>query len=152
MTNYKGIPPEDLIWAVKHFSYCALKLYSYAWAVHPSQNQSEQALQEPSRTPQKFLTISFEEIVRSNSSTQNENTQGEETAIAPFGGAPPQALESMEENKEELPVVTDCTSLALVDAVQGQSALLLGENQDCGVEPKDCHEGTFSAAPVAPNF
>jgi hypothetical protein len=35
MTNYKGIPPEDLIWAVKHFSHCALKLYNYAWAVHP---------------------------------------------------------------------------------------------------------------------
>ncbi|MEH2100930.1 MAG: hypothetical protein V7K76_14490 [Nostoc sp.] len=35
MTNYKGIPPEDLMWAVKHFSHCALKLYNYGWAVHP---------------------------------------------------------------------------------------------------------------------
>ncbi|MBD2510647.1 hypothetical protein H6G91_25810 [Nostoc muscorum FACHB-395] len=25
------------------------------------------------------------------------------------------------------------------------------ENQDCGVEPRDCHEGTCSAAPVAQN-
>ena len=50
------------------------------------------------------------------------------------------------------------TSLTLVDDAQGKSALLLGENQDCGVEPKDCHvhvasrrEGTCSAAPVAQN-
>lgn len=50
------------------------------------------------------------------------------------------------------------TSLTLVDDAQGESALLLGENQDCGVEPKDCHvrvasrrEGTCSAAPVAQN-
>ncbi|WP_193199800.1 hypothetical protein [Nostoc sp. MG11] len=26
------------------------------------------------------------------------------------------------------------------------------ENQDCGVEPKDCHEGTCSAAPIAQNL
>ncbi|WP_226889904.1 hypothetical protein [Nostoc sp. MG11] len=128
------------------------------------QTQSEQGFQNPSRTPQKLLTNSSEEFVRSNSSTQNENTHCEETAIAPIGGASPQIIESVEEEKE-LPVVTDCTSLreaaptlTLVDAVQGQSALLLGENLDCGVEPKNCHvraasrrEGTFSAAPVAQN-
>ncbi|WP_318780339.1 hypothetical protein [Atlanticothrix silvestris] len=39
-----------------------------------------------------------------------------------------------------------------MDAVQDQSALLLGEKQDLGVEPKDCLEGTYSAAPVAPDF
>jgi hypothetical protein len=34
---------------------------------------------------------------------------------------------------------------------EGESALLLGENQDCGTEPKDCHGGGCSAAPVAQN-
>jgi hypothetical protein len=82
----------------------------------------------------------------------------EETAIAPLGGASPQIVEGVEEKQEELPTVTDCTSLALVDAVQGESAFLEGENQNCDVEPKDCHvraasrrEGTYSAAPVAQN-
>ncbi|MBD2729727.1 hypothetical protein H6G96_26275 [Nostoc sp. FACHB-892] len=45
----------------------------------------------------------------------------------------------------------DCTSLALVDALPCQLAPLLAENQNCGVEPKDCHEGTGSAAPAAKN-
>ncbi|WP_375501552.1 hypothetical protein [uncultured Nostoc sp.] len=27
----------------------------------------------------------------------------------------------------------------------------MAKNQDCGVEPKDCHEGTCSAAPVVQN-
>jgi hypothetical protein len=52
----------------------------------------------------------------------------------------------------------DCTTLALVDAAQGESAslrdaarTLLVENQDCSVEPKDCREGTCSVAPVAQN-
>ncbi|MDB9343414.1 hypothetical protein PN481_07745, partial [Nodularia spumigena CS-588/06] len=92
------------------------------------------------------------------SSTPNQNLQGEETAIAPLRGASPPIIESVEETKEELPVVTDCTSLALVDAVQGESAFLEGENENSGVEPKDCHvraasrrEGTYSAAPVAQN-
>ncbi|MEA5506859.1 hypothetical protein VB735_27925 [Halotia wernerae UHCC 0503] len=111
------------------------------------QSQSEQGFQKPSRTPQKLLTISSKEIVRSNSSTSYENTRDEATADAPFRGASPQTLESVEEEKE-LPTVTDCTSLTLVDAVQGQFAPLLGEKQDCGVEPKDCLEGTYSAAPV----
>ncbi len=43
------------------------------------------------------------------------------------------------------------TSLALVDGVQGESALLLAENQDCSVEQRDCHGGTCSAATVAQN-
>ncbi|MBH8554978.1 hypothetical protein I8751_22040 [Nostocaceae cyanobacterium CENA357] len=90
--------------------------------------------------------------MRCDSSTQYKNSRDEATADAPFGGASPQTLESVEEEEKELPAVTDCTSLALVDAVQDESASLLGENQDCGVEPIIPHEGTFSAAPVAPNF
>jgi hypothetical protein len=115
------------------------------------ESQSEQGFQEPSRTSQKLLTNSSKEIVRSNSSTQYENSRVEETAIAPFGGASPQTLESVEEEEKELPAVTGCTSLTLVDAIQGQSALLLGEKQDCRVEAKNPHEGACSAAPVAPN-
>ncbi|MEH1914646.1 hypothetical protein [Nostoc sp.] len=57
----------------------------------------------------------------------------------------------MEELEEELPAVTDCTTLALADAAQSQSTSLLAENQNCGVEPRDCHEGGYSAAPVAQN-
>ena len=34
---------------------------------------------------------------------------------------------------------------------QGQFALLLRENQVSGFEPKDCDEGTYSAAPVSLN-
>lgn len=122
-----------------------------------SQTQSEQAFCEHSRTPQKHLTNSSKEIVRCDSSTQHENLQREETAIAPLGGASPQIVEGVEEG-EELPTVTDCTSLGLVDAVQGESAFLEGENQNCGVEPTAFHvraassrEGTYSAAPVAQN-
>ncbi len=43
------------------------------------------------------------------------------------------------------------TSLPLVDTVPSQPSPLLAENQDCGVESRDCHEGTCSAAPVAQN-
>ncbi|MBD2536110.1 hypothetical protein H6G97_45070 [Nostoc flagelliforme FACHB-838] len=68
---------------------------------------------------------------------------------APLGGASPQTVQGVSEKEEELPAVTECTTLALVDAVQGESASLLAENQDCGVEPRDCHEGTGSAAPPA---
>ncbi|MEJ6485254.1 hypothetical protein N0Y54_28745 [Nostoc punctiforme UO1] len=45
----------------------------------------------------------------------------------------------------------NCTTLALVDAVPSQSAPLFAENQDCGEEARDCHEGTCSAAPVSLN-
>ncbi|AUB43668.1 Methyl-accepting chemotaxis protein (plasmid) [Nostoc flagelliforme CCNUN1] len=38
-----------------------------------------------------------------------------------------------------------------VEAGQGESALLIGESQDCGVEPKGCHERTCFAASVAGN-
>lgn len=50
----------------------------------------------------------------------------------------------------------DCMTLALVDDAQSNPASLFAENQDCGVEQKDCHvrvasrrEGTGSAAPPA---
>ncbi|WP_375501544.1 hypothetical protein [uncultured Nostoc sp.] len=38
-----------------------------------------------------------------------------------------------------------------MDAVPSQSASLLAENQGYGVESRDCHEGTCSAASVAQN-
>ncbi|MBD2510652.1 hypothetical protein H6G91_25835 [Nostoc muscorum FACHB-395] len=50
---------------------------------------------------------------------------------------------------EESPTANDCTSLTLVDAAQSNPASLLAENQDCGVEPRDCHEDDYSAASVA---
>ncbi|MBD2512580.1 hypothetical protein H6G91_36170 [Nostoc muscorum FACHB-395] len=115
------------------------------------QIQSEQGLQETSRTVQEHLTNSTKEFVRCNSDTLTRILREEETAHAPLGGASPQTVQGVSEKEEELPAVTDCTSLKLVDAVQGESALLLGKNQDCGTEPKDCHGGDFSAAPVAQN-
>ncbi|MEH1770977.1 MAG: hypothetical protein V7L27_29710 [Nostoc sp.] len=84
------------------------------------------------------------------SDAPTENPRVEETAHAPLGGASPSHIESALE-LEELPVAMDCTTLALVDDAQSQSALLLAEDQDCGVEPKDCHEGACSATPVAQN-
>ncbi|MGF1939567.1 MAG: hypothetical protein RM347_035495 [Nostoc sp. ChiQUE02] len=65
--------------------------------------------------------------------------------------ASPQTVESVEELEKDLPVAMDCTTLALVDAVQSESALLIGESQDCGVEAIFPHEGTDSAAPVVQN-
>ncbi|MEH1789022.1 MAG: hypothetical protein V7L23_26440 [Nostoc sp.] len=78
------------------------------------------------------------------------NPSVEETAHAPLRGASPSHIESASELKE-LPVATDCTTLALVDDAPSQSALLIGESQDCGVEATISHEGTGSAAPVAKN-
>lgn len=78
------------------------------------------------------------------------NPRVEETAHAPLRGASPSRIESASE-LEELPTAMDCTLLALVETAPSQLAPLLAEKQDCGVEPKDCHEGTFSAAPVAQN-
>ncbi|MEH1814029.1 MAG: hypothetical protein V7K26_15545 [Nostoc sp.] len=114
-------------------------------------DQSEQGFQETSRTNQEHLTISFEEIVRCISDTLTKISRVEETASAPLGGASPQTVESVSENEEELPVAMDCTSLALVDAVPSQSVSLLAKNLSCSVEPKNCHESTCSAAPVAQN-
>ncbi|MFN6455762.1 MAG: hypothetical protein RM022_026680 [Nostoc sp. EfeVER01] len=113
--------------------------------------QSEQEFQNPSRTGQKLLTNSSKEIVRSVSDTLTENSQVEETAHAPLRGASPQSVQSVSEKEEELPAVTDCTTLTLVDAAPSQPATLLAEKQDCGVEPRDCHEGACSAAPVVQN-
>ncbi|MBD2534353.1 hypothetical protein H6G97_34500 [Nostoc flagelliforme FACHB-838] len=79
-----------------------------------------------------------------------ENPRVEETAHAPLRGASPSRTESASE-LEESPTAMDCTTLALVDDAEGESALLLGEKQDCGVEPTISHEGICSAAPVAQN-
>ncbi|MBW4456803.1 MAG: hypothetical protein KME55_31275 [Nostoc indistinguendum CM1-VF10] len=114
-------------------------------------DQSEQGFREPSRTTQKQFTNSSKEFVNCVSDTLTENSREEETASAPLGGASPQFVQSVKELEEELPAVTECTTLALVEAAQSNPASLLAENQNCGVEPKDCHEGTCSAAPVAQN-
>ncbi|MBN3923129.1 hypothetical protein [Nostoc sp. NMS4] len=115
------------------------------------QSESAQGFQETSRITQEHLTISSKEIVRCISDTPTQNLHEEETAHAPLGGASPQSVQSVSEKEEELPVAMDCTSLALVDAVQGESASLLAENQNCGVEAAVSHEGTYSAASVAQN-
>nr|WP_322708713.1 hypothetical protein [Nostoc sp. ChiSLP03a]MDZ8209825.1 hypothetical protein [Nostoc sp. ChiSLP03a] len=114
-------------------------------------DQSEQGFLEPSRTGQKLLTNSSKEIVRSVSDTLTGNSQVEETAHAPLGGTSPQIVQGVSELEEDSPTANDCTLLALVDTAPSQSTLLLAENQNCGVEPEDCHEGTCSAAPVAEN-
>ncbi|MCC5667965.1 hypothetical protein LC653_29850 [Nostoc sp. CHAB 5784] len=57
----------------------------------------------------------------------------------------------MSENEVGLPTAMDSTTLALVDAAQSNSALLLAENQDCSVEQRDCYEGICSAVSVAQN-
>ncbi len=43
----------------------------------------------------------------------------------------------------------DCTTLALADTAQSNPTSLLAENQNCGVEQRDCYEGTCSAASPA---
>ncbi|MEH1808471.1 hypothetical protein [Nostoc sp.] len=78
------------------------------------------------------------------SDAQNENLHGEETAIAPLGGASPPSVSSASE-LEELPVAMDCTTKQLVDASPSQPASLSIESQDSGVEQKDCHQGLSSA-------
>ncbi|MBD2302581.1 MULTISPECIES: hypothetical protein [Nostocales] len=85
------------------------------------------------------------------SSTQNKNLCVDETAIAPLGGASPQTVLGVEEEKE-LPAVTDCTTLTLVEAVPSQSASLSVKNEDLGKDAITPHEDKFSAAPVAINF
>ncbi|WP_392530125.1 hypothetical protein [Nostoc sp. C117] len=114
------------------------------------QSQSEQGFQETSRTTQEQFTNSSKEFVNCVSDMLTGNSREEETAYAPLGGASPQAVESVSEKEEELPAVTDCTTLALVDAAQSNPASLF-ENQDCGIEAAVSHEGACSAAPVAQN-
>ncbi|MBD2359560.1 hypothetical protein H6G41_34335 [Tolypothrix sp. FACHB-123] len=139
-----------------------------------------QGFYEPSRTVQEHLTNSSVEFVRCSSSTQNKNLHCEETAIAPFGGASPQPVECVEEEKEELPKKNTCVrsqnselnsvrlvdeswfkapdfktledSLTLVDEVPTQSASLIEEKQNLGVEAIVPHEDTNSAAPAASSF
>ncbi|WP_226889853.1 hypothetical protein [Nostoc sp. MG11] len=115
------------------------------------QSQSEQAFGKPSRTTQEHLTISSKEIVRCISDTLTEISHSCEAAHAPLGVASPQSVGGVSEKEEDSPTTNDCTSLALVDAAQSNSASLLAENQDCGVEAAVFHEGTCSAAPVAQN-
>lgn len=114
-------------------------------------DQSEKGFCKPSRTTQEQLTNSSKEFVSCVSDTLYEILQIEETAHAPLRGASPQSVESVSENDIDLPLAMDCTTLALVEAVQGESALLLAENQNCGVEVAVSHEGACSAAPVAQN-
>ncbi|WP_179064055.1 hypothetical protein [Nostoc sp. C052] len=101
------------------------------------QSESEQGLCEPSRTAQEHLTNSFDELVRCFSDTLNEILDCEETAHAPLGGASPRSVQGVSEKEEEVE--------------QSNSASLSGENQVSGFEPKDCNEGTCSAAPVSLN-
>ncbi|MBN3947384.1 MAG: hypothetical protein HWQ38_13300 [Nostoc sp. NMS7] len=115
------------------------------------ESYSEQGFQKPSRTAQEHLTNSSKEFVRCISDTLTGNSCEEKTAHAPLRGASPQTVQSVSEKEEELPAVTNCTTLALVDAAQSNPASLLAENLSCGVEPKDCHEEACSAAPVAQN-
>ncbi len=115
------------------------------------QSESEQGFCEPSRTGQKLLTNSSKEIVRSVSDTLAGNSREEETAHAPLGGASPQTVQSVSEKEEDSPTANDCTSLTLADAAPSQSASLLAENQDCGVEAIFPHEAICSTAPVAEN-
>ncbi|WGV24207.1 hypothetical protein [Halotia branconii] len=113
--------------------------------------QSEQRFQKPSRTVQEHLTNSSVEFVRCVS-TQDKNLGEDATADAPFRGASPQTLKSVEEEKEELPAVTDCTTLTLVEAVPSQSVSLLVKNEDLGKDAISPHEDTFSAAPADSNL
>ncbi|WP_375501542.1 hypothetical protein [uncultured Nostoc sp.] len=64
-------------------------------------SQSEQGLQETSRTAQEQLTNSFEEFVSCVSDTLTGNSQVEETAIAPLGVASPQFIQSVSERERE---------------------------------------------------
>ncbi|MEH1997084.1 hypothetical protein [Nostoc sp.] len=114
-------------------------------------SRSEPGFCESSRTTQKHLTNSSNELVRCFSDTLTEISHGDETAIAPLRVASPQIVESVSEKEKDLPTAMDCTTLTLVDTVQGESAPLLAEKQDCGVEPKNCHGGACSAALVAQN-
>ncbi|MBD2302559.1 hypothetical protein [Nostoc sp. FACHB-190] len=87
-----------------------------------------------------------------SSSTQNKNLCVDETADAPPKGASPQTVLGVEEEKEELPAVTDCTTLTLVEAVPSQSASLLEKKEELGVDQEIIHEDNFSAAPIAANL
>ncbi|WP_225912254.1 hypothetical protein [Nostoc flagelliforme] len=60
------------------------------------------------------------------------------------------------ENEKSLNSAMPAAGVAIANQTQGQaeqsnSTPLSGENQDCGVEPRDCLQGTCSAAPVSLN-
>ncbi len=111
---------------------------------------TEQAFQNLSGTLQEHLKNSSKEFLRCISSTPNEISQGEETAIAPLRGASPQSVEGVEEKEEDLPTATDCTTQRLVDATESQPALPVAEDKDSGVESIISPEGESSAAPYVP--
>ncbi|WP_242055922.1 hypothetical protein [Nostoc flagelliforme] len=115
------------------------------------QSQPQQGFQETSRTTQEHLTNSSNELVRCFSDTPTQNLHEEETAHAPLGGASPQSVQSVSEKGEELPAVTECRSLTLVETAPSQSASMFAENQVSGLEAIFPHEGICSAAPVARN-
>ncbi len=90
-------------------------------------NQDLQGFQKPNNVSKNLLTTYqpptkvVGKVV--GSSTQNENLQCEQTAIArsavpeaitSLRDASPQTVESVQEEKEELPAVTDCTTLTVV--------------------------------------
>ncbi|UKP00984.1 hypothetical protein [Nostoc sp. UHCC 0870] len=122
-------------------------------------SQDLQGFQKPNNVSNNSLTTYQQptKVVGKvvSSSTPNEFSHDDEAAMpsaasnASLGDASPQSLEGVEEKEEELPTVTDCTTLTLVDAVQSQSATLVGENEDLGGEAGNCREGLCSAAPVA---
>ncbi|PHJ69181.1 hypothetical protein VF14_03350 [Nostoc linckia z18] len=64
-----------------------------------TQNQSEQAFDVPSQTPQQHITNSSKEFVMCDSS--------KEEAIAPLEGASPPSVESVEQKEKDLSMPTD---------------------------------------------
>ncbi|MDZ8138234.1 MAG: hypothetical protein RM049_23490 [Nostoc sp. DedQUE04] len=106
-------------------------------------------LQNLSGTFQEHLKNSSKEFLRCDSDSHCTNLGEDETAHAPLGGASPPPLKSVSES-EELPQVTDCTTLTLVDDASSQSTSLSAENQNSGDEHKDLHEDTSSAPAAVP--
>ncbi|MBN3951957.1 MAG: hypothetical protein HWQ38_38025 [Nostoc sp. NMS7] len=91
------------------------------------------------------------------SDAPTENSRVDETAHAPLGGASPQPVCIVKEKEQESPTVMDCTTRRRVDDAPSQFTTFTAENQNSGVEPKDCHvraasrrEGVCSAAPGVP--
>jgi hypothetical protein len=83
------------------------------------QSRSEQGFQKPSQSAQEHHTNSTKEFVWCNSDTKPIISHCEEAAaIAPLVGASPQTVQGVSEKEEGSPTANDCTTLALVDAVQ----------------------------------
>ncbi|MHC5763263.1 hypothetical protein [Nostoc sp.] len=96
-----------------------------------AKDQSEQGFQKPSRTVQEQFTNSSKEFVNCVSDTLTGNSHSCEAAIAPLEVASPQSVQGVSEKEKDSPTANNCTSLLLVDDAEGESALLLGENQAC---------------------